>query len=46
MGKKVQKNNNKKKMLSLNNMLLNSQKVTEEIKMGIKKYLETKDAWG
>lgn len=31
-------------MLILNDMFLNSQEVTEEIKMGIKKYLETNES--
>lgn len=44
MGGKGQKNNQKKKMLILNDMFLNSQEVTEEIKMGIKKYLETNES--
>ena len=38
--KKTVKNTN---TLRLNNMLLNNQEITEEIKEEIKKYLETKD---
>ena len=38
--KKAVKNTN---TWRLNNMLLNSQEITEEIKEGIKKYLETND---
>ena len=39
-GKKTVKNTN---TWRLNNMLLNNQKITEEIKEEIKKYLETND---
>ena len=39
-GKKTVKNTN---IWRLNNMLLNNQEITEEIKEEIKKYLETND---